>query len=254
MSCICSAPPPSRFFVHSFLLSPAQTIRTLMCPARSFALESSLGLFRMGMMDKLRPSGWGWVVFGAFLVAGPTAVAQAPSAKLADYFGFLPLEIYKLDNRIGNLQLKDLDGDKVDDIIVSNNGRSRIDLLLSTKKTDDDKDLAPVPQGPQRPRVRPPDAAGEHSGQQGSRQRRHRRLQRRRQARPGLLRHAGRGRDPFQRRQGAVRQSQEDQHRRRRAETGGLDRGRLRPGRPRRLRPAGRERADFRLPDRPGQC
>ena len=86
-------------------------------------------------MDKLPPRGWRWVVFGAFLIVGRPALAQAPSApKLADYFGFLPLELYKLDNRIGNLLLKDLDGDKIDDIIVSNNGRSRIDLLLSTKK------------------------------------------------------------------------------------------------------------------------
>ena len=60
----------------------------------------------------------------------PRRTPQPASSKLADYFGFLPLELYKLDNRIGNLQLKDLDGDKVDDIIVSNNGRSRIDLLL----------------------------------------------------------------------------------------------------------------------------
>ena len=32
-------------------------------------------------------------------------------------------------SRIGNLLLKDLDGDKIDDIVVVNNGRSRIDLL-----------------------------------------------------------------------------------------------------------------------------
>ncbi len=101
-------------------------------------------------MDKLPPRGWRWVVLGAFLLAGRPALGQAPtpSPKLADYFGFLPLELYKLDNRIGNLQLKDLDGDKIDDIIVSNNGRSRIDLLLSTKKPADDKAARPFRKDP----------------------------------------------------------------------------------------------------------
>jgi hypothetical protein len=64
----------------------------------------------------------------------PGPWARADETRLADYYGFLPLEIYKLDARINNLLLKDLDGDKVDDIIVVNNGRSRIDLLLSGKK------------------------------------------------------------------------------------------------------------------------
>ncbi len=68
--------------------------------------------------------------------------------KLADYFGFLPLEIYKLEHRIGNLVVKDLDGDKIDDIVVSNNARSRIDLLLSTKKPDDDQSNRPFRKDP----------------------------------------------------------------------------------------------------------
>ncbi len=130
------------------LLSPAHLLRTLMLSARRFAPGTLLGSVRMGMMDKLSPRVWRRVIFGAFLVVGQSAHAQAPSAKLADYFGFQPLELYKLDNRIGNLQLKDLDGDKVDDIIVTNNGRSRIDLLLSTKKADDDKASRPFRKDP----------------------------------------------------------------------------------------------------------
>ncbi len=63
-------------------------------------------------------------------------IAWGDETRLADYFGFLPLEIYKLDSRISNLLIKDLDGDKVGDVVVVNNGRSRIDLLLSTKKKD----------------------------------------------------------------------------------------------------------------------
>jgi hypothetical protein len=83
-----------------------------------------------------------WIFFGC-LCAAPAASAQPPSPKLADYFGFLPLELYKLDNRISNLLVKDLDGDKTEDIIVSNNGRSRIDLLLSTKKPETEKTTRP---------------------------------------------------------------------------------------------------------------
>jgi hypothetical protein len=76
----------------------------------------------------------GFFVF-AFLAATATAAtAVADEPKLADYFGFLPLEVYKLDPRIGGLLVKDLDGDKIDDVIVHNNGRSRIELLLSRKK------------------------------------------------------------------------------------------------------------------------
>jgi hypothetical protein len=129
-------------------LSVARPIRTLIFSARRFALGILLGSVRMGMMEKLLSRGWRCVLFGSFLVVGPQVLAQAPSAKLADYFGFQPLELYKLDHRIGNLQLKDVDGDKVDDIIVTNNGRSRIDLLLSTKKASDDKASRPFRKDP----------------------------------------------------------------------------------------------------------
>ena len=81
---------------------------------------------------------------GAF--AGPRVVnAQQPAEapRLGDYFGFQPLEIYKLERRIGNLTIHDLDGDKIGDIIVGNNARSRIDLLLSTKRPAADADSRP---------------------------------------------------------------------------------------------------------------
>ncbi len=62
----------------------------------------------------------------------PTATLAQEPTKLADYFGFLPLEIYKVERRISNLQIADFDGDGVGDLVVANNARSRIDLLLST--------------------------------------------------------------------------------------------------------------------------
>ena len=81
---------------------------------------------------------------GMSLLAPAPARADDDNAKLADYFGFLPLEVYKLDQRISNLLVKDLDGDRIDDIIVVNNGRSRLDLLLSGKKPGDAVE-APAP-------------------------------------------------------------------------------------------------------------
>ena len=79
-------------------------------------------------------------IFCAFLWMSTGAAARADEPRLAEYFGFLPVEVYKLDNRVGNLLVKDLDGDKIDDILVVNNGRSRIDLLLSTKKPGSPED------------------------------------------------------------------------------------------------------------------
>ncbi len=78
---------------------------------------------------------------GALLAASP----PADEPRLADYFGFLPVEVYKLDPRINGLLIRDVDGDKVDDVIVINNGRSRIDLLLSTRKPGDAPAVEPEP-------------------------------------------------------------------------------------------------------------
>jgi hypothetical protein len=72
-----------------------------------------------------------WTI--SLAVWAPASVADEP--RLAEYYGFQPLEIYKLDPRIKGLVVRDFDGDKIDDIAVVNNGRSRIDLLLSSKAT-----------------------------------------------------------------------------------------------------------------------
>ena len=196
------------------------------------------------------------LIGGLTLFGAKESPAQPPAdaPKLADYFGFQPLEIYKLERRIGNLMIRDLDGDKTGDIIVGNNARSRIDLLLSTKRPADEAESRPFRK--------------EANDLEFDRRMRlvsipvnkevvsigHRRLQRRRQARPGLLRNAGRGGDPLQRGPRPVRRQQEDQHRRGRRSPRRAGRRRPRPGRPRRHRPAGRERPDLRLPDRIRAC
>jgi len=73
------------------------------------------------------------LVLGAGLAGAAAPAARGDEPRLAEYFGFKPLEIYKLDARISNLIVRDLDGDKIDDVAAVNNGRSRIDLLLSGK-------------------------------------------------------------------------------------------------------------------------
>ena len=62
-----------------------------------------------------------WIGVVAVVVAAGIPAGAADEGRLADYFGFLPLEVYKLDKRLNNLQVRDLDGDKTDDVIVVNN-------------------------------------------------------------------------------------------------------------------------------------
>ena len=79
-----------------------------------------------------------WLAAGSHLVAPAPAAVRDDSARLADYFGFLPVEVYKLDNRITGVLTRELDGDKAEDIVIINNARSRIDLLLSGKNADEE--------------------------------------------------------------------------------------------------------------------
>jgi hypothetical protein len=106
--------------------------------------RTSIGLIQDWNMNKLPQFCLGLLVTLTCVFLAPGARAQtSASSRLADYFGFQPLELYKLDSRIANLTIHDLDGDHVDDIIVSNNARSRIDLLLTTKKADEEKSSRP---------------------------------------------------------------------------------------------------------------
>ena len=86
-----------------------------------------------------------WIAaIGGLLALASASVNWADEPRWADYFGFLPLEVYKLDPRINNLLLADVDGDKVADVIVANNARSRIDLLLSSPGPAGDAGAEPV--------------------------------------------------------------------------------------------------------------
>src|SRR5436309_12348837 len=46
-------------------------------------------------------------------------------------FGFTGPEIFPIDNQIGQLHVADLDGDGLNDLVVVNNSRSKINLLYN---------------------------------------------------------------------------------------------------------------------------
>jgi len=60
----------------------------------------------------------------------PPVVTRPP---LSDYFGFGPMEIYKLDDGIGRPVAVDLNADGLNDLVVVNNRRSKIELLIQRK-------------------------------------------------------------------------------------------------------------------------
>lgn len=60
---------------------------------------------------------------------GAAKTSPPPKTSLADYYGFLPVEVYKLDFRIKNLLVRDVNGDGKNDIVVVNNLKNRIDVL-----------------------------------------------------------------------------------------------------------------------------
>ncbi|MFO0959616.1 MAG: VCBS repeat-containing protein [Isosphaeraceae bacterium] len=82
----------------------------------------------------------------AFSLVGTALGDDPPARPQAIPFGFQPLEIYKLGSRISGLLVADFDGDRIDDIAVANNARSRIDLLLSRPAPAD----GPDPEAPDR--------------------------------------------------------------------------------------------------------
>lgn len=62
--------------------------------------------------------------------------AQSPEkSELADYFGFLPVEIFKLTDRSQNLLIGDCNQDGKPDVVICDNSHSRIDLLQQRDKS-----------------------------------------------------------------------------------------------------------------------
>ncbi len=65
---------------------------------------------------------------GAILVAD-----EGDSSELAQYFGFQPLELYKLERRSANLSTGDFNDDGLRDMVIVDNSHSRLDLLIQRK-------------------------------------------------------------------------------------------------------------------------
>ena len=78
-----------------------------------------------------------WVVLIAMIgtLAGTTCTtASAEETELAKYYGFKPVEVFKLADRSGNLLTGDLNHDGLTDLILVDNSHSRLDLLLQRNK------------------------------------------------------------------------------------------------------------------------
>src|SRR5690242_20192022 len=93
-------------------------------------------VLRLKIMTLLgRASGWGVIAITATCVL----VAWQSKAETTNLnrFGFSGPEIFPVDNAISQLRVADLDGDGLNDLIVVNNARSKIDLLYNqTGKTN----------------------------------------------------------------------------------------------------------------------
>src|SRR5260370_5796316 len=76
-----------------------------------------------------------WFLSGIALaaLAGLAATALAATTntvRTTNTFGFTGPEIFPIDNQISQLHVADLDGDGLNDLIVVNNARSKINLLF----------------------------------------------------------------------------------------------------------------------------
>src|SRR5438093_1905596 len=75
-------------------------------------------------------------ILSAVLLLG-TIVITGRADNGTNRFGFTGPEIFPIDNQIGHLRAADLDGDGLQDLIIVNNSRSKINLLYNrTGKTN----------------------------------------------------------------------------------------------------------------------
>jgi len=70
------------------------------------------------------------LVLAAAALARPAGAAAPQRSALEDSFGFVDHEIYELANGVAALRAGDFDGNGVNDLVVVNPARSRIELLL----------------------------------------------------------------------------------------------------------------------------
>ncbi len=70
------------------------------------------------------------MILGVFLAVSPVCADAIDYNDLCDYYGFGEMEVVKLDWGTGAMQITDLNGDGRNDIMVVNNRRARIELLI----------------------------------------------------------------------------------------------------------------------------
>src|SRR5205809_437218 len=111
-----------------------------------------------------------WLLPGIFIAAmtttsfcsPPAVITNAPARAQNDTntltsFGFTGPEIFPIDSQISQLRVADLDGDGLNDLIVVNNSRSKINLLYNqTGKTN--LTQKPKPVGKRELNELPPDS------------------------------------------------------------------------------------------------
>ena len=85
------------------------------------------------------------IVAASSLTLTSLAETSATNSSGTNHFGFTGPEIYPIDNQISQLRVADLDGDGLNDLIVVNNARSKINLLYNqTGKTNRTENAKPA--------------------------------------------------------------------------------------------------------------
>jgi FG-GAP-like repeat len=97
--------------------------------------------FRDGLLIHMHASNFNKLFAGIGVIfCGAVMVSTGRADDVTNRFGFTGPEIFPIDNQIGLLRAADLDGDGLNDLIVVNNSRSKIDLLYNqTGKTNAQK-------------------------------------------------------------------------------------------------------------------
>ncbi len=96
-------------------------------------------LFNMQTINPIRRA-----TLATLLLCGAMFSGQLPAQTATNRFGFTGPEIFPIDSQFGLLHAADLDGDGLQDLIVVNNSRSKINLLYNqTGKTNLTRRAAP---------------------------------------------------------------------------------------------------------------
>ena len=89
-----------------------------------FRREFSPSVTRSSLLPRLQA--YAWLGAASLTLLTPAFASEAPKA-----FGFAGKEIYPIDSQFNLLRSADLDGDGLNDLIVVNNSRSKINLLFN---------------------------------------------------------------------------------------------------------------------------